>query len=70
MFLQILRKTLAPFGLILVVVVAILMARARFPFLRIIPTWVPILLLVAVLAIWLVYLLVKWIVERRRAEAI
>jgi type VI secretion system IcmF/VasK family protein len=70
MFLSILKKTLAPFGIILVIVVAILLARSRFPFLRAIPSWVFLLALAAVLVGWVVFLLVKWIMERRSAEAI
>ncbi len=70
MFFAILKKTLAPFGVLLVIVIALMMARARFPFLRVIPRWAIVLAVVVVIVAWAVFLGVKWMVERRRAKAI
>jgi len=70
MFLQILRKTLAPFGIILLIVMAIFLARSRFTFLHAIPLWVIILAIATVFMVWVVILLVRWILAKRRAKSI
>lgn len=70
MLLKILRKTLAPFGMLLVIVVTLLMARKRFPFMKEIPPTVFWLILIGIIAIWLGVVLVRWIMERRQAAAI
>ena len=70
MLLSILKKTLGPFGIILIIVLAVFLARRRFSFLQVIPTWVLIVMIIAVLVIWLAILLIRWITEKRRAAAI
>ncbi|MFC1573524.1 type VI secretion protein IcmF/TssM N-terminal domain-containing protein, partial [Candidatus Eisenbacteria bacterium] len=70
MFLTILKKTLVPFGAVLGIVIILLLARGRFPFLRAIPFWIWMLAILAVIVIWILVLLIKWITEKRRAQAI
>jgi type VI secretion system protein ImpL len=70
MLLGILRKTLAPFGLLLAIVVALIMARSRFRFLHFVTTEMLVLAIVALVAVWLLVVLIRWFVERRRAAAI
>ncbi len=70
MLLKILKTTLAPFGLLLLVVIALFLARARFPFLRAVPLWVFLLIIGGVVAVWVLVLVLRWLAERRRAQAI
>jgi len=70
MLLSLLRKTLAPFGAVLVIVIILLMARARFSFLRAIPMWIWLSIFALIFVVWMGVVFFKWMAEKRRAKAI
>jgi type VI secretion system IcmF/VasK family protein len=71
MFLQLLLRTLLPFGLPIVLVLAVfLLARKRVPFLMTLPPWLWISLIGLLVVIWALVVFWSWLAARRRAKAI
>jgi type VI secretion system protein ImpL len=71
MFIQLLLRTLLPFGLPIVLILAVfLLARKRLPFLMSLPTWLWISLIALLVVVWALVVLWSWLAARRRAKAI
>jgi len=71
MFWNLLRRTLLPFGLPIVLILSVFfLARPRVPFLTRLPSWIFWVLVVGLLLVWAVVVLLSWLAARRRAKAI
>lgn len=71
MFLSLFLKTLLPFGLPVVMILAVLfLARSRFAQLQAIPLWVYLAAIALILVVWGLVLFLKWRREKADAQAI
>ncbi|HEX7878760.1 MAG TPA: type VI secretion system membrane subunit TssM, partial [Candidatus Eisenbacteria bacterium] len=71
MILAIIKRTLLPFGLPVVLITAVFfLARPRVPFLKNLPSWLFWALLLAILLVWVIVIVWSWLAARRRARAI
>lgn len=71
MFLNLLKRTILPFGIPLVLVLAVFfLARNRFSWLKRLPGWLWITIILAIIVLWVVVIAWGWWSARRRARAI
>jgi type VI secretion system IcmF/VasK family protein len=71
MFFQILKRTIIPFGLPLVLVLLVFfLARRRLEFLKRLPLWLWVTIVLAIIAIWIFVIVWNWWSQRQRAKAI
>ena len=71
MFLNLLKRTILPFGIPLLLVLAVFfLARNRFDWLKRLPGWLWITLILVIIVLWVVVIAWGWWSARRRAKAI